>query len=205
LGKGFFQPLALLVPLLMLPIVLRQQRWMQLAAAMLLFFIIGTWGITWNILLHYAAPIAPLALVLIAACMMQMAQRGGLWRTALQVSLGLFLLAIWPTYSFVKESQNEGSQYTRAKIVNTILYQFPGEKQLFVVHYLPGQNGHVEWVYNGPDIDNQQVVWARDLGPQKLQKLLDYYKDRRKWIIEVGQDETGRPKVKPTPLGWKLE
>ena len=67
-----------------------------------------------------------------------------------------------------------------------------------MVRYLPGHNEHVEWVYNGADIDGQQIVWARDLGPQKLPRLLDYYKDRRKWIIEVGPVE-----VKPIPLGWK--
>jgi len=198
LGKGFFQPLALLIPVLMLPIVLRRDRWMQLAAAMLLFFIIGTWGITWNVLLHYAAPLAPLALVLLLACMMQMAEHGRVWRVALRVVLGLFVLAIWPTYVFVNQSQNRGSQFTRAKIANTIRYQYPGEKQLFVIRYLPGHNAHVEWVYNGADIDSQQIVWARDLGPEKLPKLLDYYKDRRKWVIEVGENVT------PAPLGWKL-
>jgi hypothetical protein len=28
---------------------------------------------------------------------------------------------------------------------------------------------------------------------------LDYYKDRRKWIIEIGPEH-----VSPQPLGWKL-
>jgi hypothetical protein len=172
---------------------------MQLAGAILLFFLIGISGITWNVLLHYAAPVAPLALVLLVSCMMEMVRRGGLWRIALQVVLGLFLLSLWPTYSFVKESQRTGPQYTRARITNTILAAHPGEKELFVVRYLPGHNEHVEWVYNGADINAQQIVWARDLGPQKLPRLLDYYKDRRKWIIEIGPDE-----VKPIPLGWQL-
>jgi len=197
LCKGFFQPLALLVPMLALPIVLRRDRWMQLAAALLIFFFIGIWGITWNVLLHYAAPVAPLALVLLVACMMEMAQRGRIWRIALQVVLGVFVLAVWPTYSVVNELQSTGPQMSRAKFVNTTLQQYPGEKQLFVVRYLPGHNQHVEWVYNGPDIDAQQIVWARDLGPQKLPKLLNYYKDRRSWIIEVGPLE-----VKRIPLGW---
>jgi hypothetical protein len=69
-----------------------------------------------------------------------------------------------------------------------------------VVHYLPDANQNVEWVYNGADIDGQRIVWARDLGPEKLPKLLEYYKDRRKWLIEVGSLE-----VKLRPLGWKLQ
>jgi hypothetical protein len=99
----------------------------------------------------------------------------------------------------IKEAQ-KGPQFTRARILNTIVRQYPGEKQLFVVKYLPGHNVQWEWVYNGPDIDAQQVVWARDLGAEKLPKLLEYYKDRRKWVIEVGAEE-----VRPGPLGWKLE
>src|SRR6185436_5660539 len=90
--RGFFQPLVLLVPILMLPAVLRRDRWMQLAAAMILFFLIGIAGITWNELLHYAAPVAPLAFVLLIACMIEMAQRGGVWRPILRAVLALLLL-----------------------------------------------------------------------------------------------------------------
>src|SRR2546426_10730552 len=72
LGRGFFRPVVLVIPLLMLPGVLRRDRWMQLAGAMLLFFMIGISGITWKALLHYAAPFAPLTLVLLLACMMRM-------------------------------------------------------------------------------------------------------------------------------------
>jgi hypothetical protein len=200
LGQGFFQPLVLLIPLLVLPVVLRRDRWMQFAAAALVLFIIGMWGITRNILMHYAAPAAPLAMVLLVACMAEMAQRGGWWRIALQVVLGLFLLSVWPTYSYVNELQTTGPQVTRGKFVNSILTQYPQEKHLFVVHYLPDANQNVEWVYNGADIDGQRIVWARDLGPEKLPKLLEYYKDRRKWLIEVGSLE-----VKLRPLGWKLQ
>jgi hypothetical protein len=143
-----------------------------------------------------------LALALLVACMVQMAERGGAWRMALQMVLALFLLALWPTFALVKEAQASGPQMTRARIVNTIMAAHPGEKQLFIVHYLPSHREHIEWewVYNGPDIDAQQVVWARDLGPEKLPKLLDYYKDRRKWILEVGAVGASAK-----PLGWKAE
>jgi len=198
--RGFFQPLALLVPMLMLPSVLRRDRWLQLAAAMLLFFMIAISGITWNKILHYAAPIAPLGFILLIACMGEMAQRGGFWKFALRVVLALFLFSLWPTYRFIDESQRAGPQYTRAKIVNTIKSSYPGAKHLFVVRYLPGQYEHVvAWVYNGADIDGQEIVWARDLGPEKLPKLLEYYKDRRPWLLEVGP-----LRVTPKPLGWEL-
>ena len=113
LVRGFFQPLVLLAPMLMLPTVLRRDRWMQLAAAMLFMFLVGMWGITWDVLLHYAAPVAPLALVLLVACMMEMAQRGRGWWIGLQVVVALFVVALWPTYAFVKEAQSTGPQVLR--------------------------------------------------------------------------------------------
>jgi hypothetical protein len=42
-----------------------------------------------------------------------------------------------------------------------------------------------EWVYNGADIDGQKIVWARDMGPEKNQELLDYYRGRKFWIVEA--------------------
>jgi hypothetical protein len=198
--RGFFQPLVMLVPIVMLPAVLRRDRWMQLAAAIILFFLIGIAGITWNELLHYAAPIVPLAFVLLIACMTEMSERGGVWRPVLRAVLVLLLLSTWPTYRFIEDSQTSGSQYTRATIVNTVKSTYPGERHLFVVRYLPGKYDHVvEWVYNGADIDAQEIIWARDLGPDKLPKLLEYYKDRRPWLIEIDPLT-----VSPKPLGWKL-
>jgi hypothetical protein len=196
--RGFFQPLALAIPMLMLPTVLRRDRWMQLAAAMILCFAIGIFGVTWNVLLHYAAPIAPLTIALLMACISEMSQRGRILRIILQVAAALFLLSIWPAYDSIRKSQTNGPQFTRASISNTTLAAYPGEKHLFVVRYLPRHLEYIEWVYNGPDIDAQDIIWARDLGDEKNKKLLEYYKDRRKWIIEVGEIEIQRK-----PLGWK--
>jgi hypothetical protein len=200
LFRGFFQPLALMLPLLVLPLVLRRDRWMQLAAAMILLFAVGVFGVTWNVLLHYAAPVAPLAIALLMACMMELSQRGRTGKIALQILTALFLLSIWPAFDSIRISQTKGPQVARARMSNTTLAAYPGEKQLFVVRYLPGHLEWIEWVYNGADIDSQDIVWARDLGPEKLPRLLEYYKDRRKWIIEVGAVEIQRK-----PLGWKPE
>ena len=46
----------------------------------------------------------------------------------------------------------------------------PG-KQLVFVRYSP-QHQFQEWVYNAANIDQAPIVWARDLGPQENQKLL---------------------------------
>ena len=77
----------------------------------------------------------------------------------------------------------------------------PG-KHLIIVRYPPGYDSfsRYEWVYNGADIDNSKVVWAREVPGVSVQPLLDYFRDRQIWVAEPGaspprltpQDSTGR-------------
>ena len=63
------------------------------------------------------------------------------------------------------------------------LAQLPG-KHLVIVRYAELHNPHNEWVFNGADIDNAKIVWARELDPQQNEKLLSYFKDRQVWLIQ---------------------
>jgi hypothetical protein len=69
----------------------------------------------------------------------------------------------------------------------------PG-RHLAIVRYKPDHEILEEWVYNQADIDGSNVVWARDMGAEKNQELIDYYKDRRVWLVEPDE----RP-VRVTP------
>lgn len=64
------------------------------------------------------------------------------------------------------------------------LEAMPG-KHLVVVRYKPDHYVHDEWVYNGADIDGSKIVWARELDQEQNQKLMEYYKDRKVWVIEA--------------------
>jgi len=74
-----------------------------------------------------------------------------------------------------------------------LLKQLQGEtgRHLVLVRYQPSHNILEEWVYNGADIDGSKVVWARDMGPEKNRELLDYYKDRRAWLVEPDEKPPG--------------
>jgi hypothetical protein len=63
------------------------------------------------------------------------------------------------------------------------LEQQPG-KQLAIVRYGPGHDVLYEWVWNLAEIDQQKVVWARELKPAWIVQLLRYYPDRKVWLIE---------------------
>jgi hypothetical protein len=74
------------------------------------------------------------------------------------------------------------------------LESLPG-KQLAIVNYSSDHNPQDEWVYNAADIDNAKVIWARDMNAAENHDLINYYKDRRVWLV---QPDYG-PSVTPYP------
>lgn len=64
-------------------------------------------------------------------------------------------------------------------------------KHLVLVEYSADHRPEIEWVYNDADIDNSSLVWARYAGsPERIQPLLDYYKNRKIWWINPDRDPT---------------
>ncbi len=59
----------------------------------------------------------------------------------------------------------------------------PG-KQLVIIRYWGNHYPFDEWVYNRADIDNADVIWARDQEPAGNQELIDYYRQRKVWLVE---------------------
>jgi hypothetical protein len=70
----------------------------------------------------------------------------------------------------------------RSAVVRHLKEQ-PGS-QLVIVRYGPHHDPAREWVYNRADIDAAKVVWARDMGRDKNQELLWYFRDRNVWLVE---------------------
>jgi hypothetical protein len=49
-----------------------------------------------------------------------------------------------------------------------------------------------QWIYNDADIDASKVVWARDLGAEGNRTLLEYFRDRKIWVVD--------PNVEPATI-----
>jgi hypothetical protein len=91
----------------------------------------------------------------------------------------------------------------RAKIAAE-LKSMPG-KQLAIVRYVPDHPPFDDWVYNPADIDASKVVWAREMDARNNRELLEYFHDRRAWLVEPDFDP---PRVSPyimSPYGEARE
>jgi hypothetical protein len=74
------------------------------------------------------------------------------------------------------------------------------QRQLVIVRYpSPEWKAGQEWVYNGADIDSQQVVFAHDLGTEQDRALLGYYPDRTAWLLTC-DSVSGQVKIEPYPI-----
>jgi hypothetical protein len=77
---------------------------------------------------------------------------------------------------------------SRAAIQEKLSHE-PG-KHLIMVRYTENHNFHDEWVYNGADIGDAKVLWARELDKEQNAKLFAYFKDRQVWLAEPDTDNT---------------
>jgi hypothetical protein len=64
----------------------------------------------------------------------------------------------------------------------------PGKHLIMVRYEKDNHNIHDDWVYNGAEIDNAKVLWARELDPQQNANLFAYFKDRRVWLVTPDSD-----------------
>jgi hypothetical protein len=98
-----------------------------------------------------------------------------------------------------KKSSGWGSE--RARILAQL--KEDGRRHLVIVRYgplnVPYDRGYREWVYNEADINGAKVVWAREMEMAQNRQLLEYFKDRDVWLVEVDQYDSP-PKLLPYPV-----
>jgi hypothetical protein len=85
----------------------------------------------------------------------------------------------WPfTWSVSRDST------TPRALVEQFLRGKPG-KHLVFIRYVNHNNDtaiHHEWIYNSANIDQQAIVWARELDEEHNRKLREYFPGRTVWV-----------------------
>jgi hypothetical protein len=131
---------------------------------------------------HYLAPAAGLILLL-----------GGLGVQYLGVRFGARAVAIFAVLFFAsagiqaalhpQEYFHKEFAANRRSVMQRLAAD--GGRHLVIVRYQPDHNLLEEWVYNGADIDGAAIVWARDMGEAANRELLNYFRDRKVWLLEA--------------------
>jgi len=143
---------------------------------------------------HYAAPAAPLFIALAIGGMSQLAKLSGgrstLGRALVVVMLGATLGSrafMLPADQLLEEAPTNDWPRMRAFVVDQ-LTKLP-ERDLVIVstdeEHLKFQN----WVHNGADLVNGEVLFARDLGiPLSENPVVHHYADRKLWHLVLKSD-----------------
>ena len=144
---------------------------------------------------HYFAPAA--AALLITS--VQSFRHLRVWTPGGQV-IGLFFSRTIPALVLGAVLLNRGYLIRRPQhvVVNSTRPEVIGlisnliDRHVILVRYTGPRTPHEEWVYNSAVIDDQEVIWAHDLGEVENKRLLEYYKDRKIWLF--------RPDIDPNRL-----
>jgi hypothetical protein len=181
----------LTIALFALPWVWRDRKMrlpLVLCGVMAAGFAVQTWTFP-----HYFSPATGALYILLAQGLRHMR----LWDrhngTGQAIVRGVFLVAgamimlrvaAAGTHTYIEPEWPRGN-LERAAAVNK-LRQLPGD-QLVFVHYGDHHDVDREWVWNEASIDAAKIVWARDMGANENQELLQYFSNRQVWSI-AGDD-----------------
>jgi hypothetical protein len=89
----------------------------------------------------------------------------------------------WPAGNWVLSWFGPEHFGTERAQIEAYLEHQPG-KQLAIVRYAGKREPLNQWVYNFADIEGSKVIWAGEVDSTSDRELLNYYRDRKVWLVE---------------------
>jgi hypothetical protein len=179
----------LTIPLLGFPWVLRQRKMrlpLLICATMAAGFAIQTWTLP-----HYFSPAVSVLYLLLVQSLRHLwhwsKSKRAIGRSVVRAipvlacAMILLRVAAAGIHAGIEPTWPRGN-LERAAILRQ-LKQLP-ESSLVIVRYGPHHDFDREWVYNEADINAAKVVWARDMGTADNRELLEYFRNRKVWLVE---------------------
>ncbi len=193
----FYLGPALTLPLLVVPLILRDRRirpllWIAAVFALALF--VQTWFMP-----HYAAPLAAAIIAISIQSLRHV--RAWCWRgkpvglalVRMVPAVCMLMLGLRLVIGIVHPPVHLGTPNTwatiwtvplgRQKLISE-LESRPG-LHLVMVRYGPRHDPFREYVYNDANIDASRIVWARDMGTEGNRALLEYFRNRQIWMLDA--------------------
>jgi hypothetical protein len=193
----YFWP-AVLPVVMAIPFLLRDSR-ARLALIVGFVMLAGLAIEIWPMTPHYHAPMAGLMVLLLIQAMRRWTHvtwRGRPVGAAVARTVPLFCAAMLafrlsaavlhvpvPEHGLVPWFTVAPGNLQRAEIERRLEAE-PG-LHLAIVHYGATHHDDEEWVHNAASVDTSKIVWARYGTAEDNARLLDYFRDRRVWRVDV--------------------
>lgn len=153
---------------------------------------------------HYAAPAAPLLMLVMLSGVWAVWQRLENYPSVRRLgTYGLVAFhCIWmlTVVGNTQKIHNSNWGFARQSIESQLL-EDDGDDLVFV-RYDDDHNIHHEWIYNAADIDAAPVVWAREIDSQRQHELIQYFSDRKVWLLEA---DASPPRLTPFSVSAGLQ
>jgi len=186
LGSNYF-PLPAYAPIAYLSLLAMVFRRTRLLAAAIAAILAGNAFVNW-LFPHYLAPALGALVAIHLQFLRYIRTRRWTWfgrRVGEPLFVGILcLLAVLFAFRYARRGEGRGQDIgdDRAAILRLLETQ-PGQ-QLVLVRYSPQHTIGDEWVFNGPDIPRQKVMWARAMNPAEDLELRHYFPNATAWLVE---------------------
>ncbi len=189
--RFYFGP-ALSIPLILLPGVWRRRRIRLLLIAAGLTIVATL--IDTGAMPHYAAAATGCFLAVVVVCFRGLCARSyGVPLTAavlaimvliLGVRIGLeqFHLPFTQKVNYFSWCCVTPGNPNKDRILTAL--EQTGGKHLVIVKPKSDPQNLFQWIYNDADIDASLVVWAREMGADEDHQLIEYFRDRKVWLLD---------------------
>lgn len=146
--------------------------------------VIGAALLTAGSYAHYIAPVTALIYVVLGAALCHLHRKARRHRSANFAIVAVCAFVPLAVFHSVKSLASPYRQFARDRAALASQLERLPAKSLVFVSYDPNHNPHQEWVQNLADIDGGKVAWARSMSARQNKELIDYFSDRRVWLIE---------------------
>jgi hypothetical protein len=186
------------------PFLFRDRK-IRLLLMIFLLVSVGSFSVVWSNA-HYAAPATCIVFTLIVQVIRHLrTMRVGGRSVGIALSRAIVFLLVLDIGVNTRRGICDPLEWAclgnRARAAIGEKLQHTSGKHLVMVRYdEPNHNIHEEWVYNGAEIDNAKVIWAREIGPEQDGKLFAYFKDRKVWVVTPDGDTIYLEPYTPPPF-----
>lgn len=169
-----------------IPFLLVKSRYRELGLLMLPPFVAAL-TTPWGYHAHYFAPAAPMILTLFLGGFIEVWRRSDsvtARRLVLCAALGLFVFSTCRIHRDFTNPYLRNFANQRAEIASQLKRE--DGRDLVFVRYEDDHDAGLEWVYNMANIENADIVWAREMPEDgRDEALVEHFAGRKVWVVHA--------------------